>query len=261
MLRQNHLLVNKKKCCFESESIEYLGHIISSKGVAADPKKIKDMMDWPQPQSLKGLRGFLGLTGYYRRFVQGYGSIAWPFKQLLKKDCFQWGKEAESTFQKLKTAMVSVPVLAVPCFSKPFQIETDASGKGVGAVLMQEGRPIAYMSQKLSDTAQRKSVYERELMAIILAIQKWQHYLSGQRFTVFIDQKSLKFLLKQRVAEEGQQKWLSKLLGYDFEIKYKAGSDNKVADALSRKFYHSSLSFSMATEWGIWRPRFWRIQN
>jgi len=122
--------------------------------------------------------------------------------------------------------MVYVPVLAVSCFSKPFQIETDASGKGVGVVLMQEGRPIAYMSQKLSDTAQRKSVYEMELMAIVLAIQKWRHYLLGQRFIVFTDQKSLKFLLEQRVAEEGQQKWLSKLLGYDFEIKYKVRFDN-----------------------------------
>jgi len=132
--------------------------------------------------------------------VQGYGSIAWPLTQLLKKDCFQWVKEAESAFQKLKTTMVSVPVLVVPCFSKPFQIETDAFGKGVGVVLMQEGRPITYISQKLSNTTQRKSVYERELMAIVLATQKWRHYLLGQRFTVFTDLKSLKFLLEQKVA-------------------------------------------------------------
>ena len=133
-------------------------------------------------------------------------------------------------FLELKKAMVFVPVLAVPCFSKPFQLETDASGKGVGAILMQEGRPIAYMSQKLSETAQRKSVYKRELMAIVLAIEKWCH---------LIDQESLKYLLDQRVAEEGQQKWLTKLLGYNFEIKYKVGTANRVADALSQKSHFS----------------------
>jgi len=152
LLRQNHLLVNKKKCCFESTTIEYLGHIISSQGVTADPKQLQDMLDWPKSKDIKALRGFLGLTGYYRRFFKGYGSIAWPLTQLLKKDYFHWNEEADIVFQELKKAMVSVPVLAVPCFSKPFQPETD------------------YMSQKLSQTTQRKSIYERELMAIVLAI-------------------------------------------------------------------------------------------
>jgi len=153
LLRQNHLLVNKKKCGFECPSIEYLDHIISSQGVTADPKKLQVMMDWPQPRDLKSLCGFLGLIGYYRRFVKGYGCIAWPLTQLLRKDCFQWSPDAEIAFQKLKSAMVLVPVLVVPCFSKPFQIEIDASGKGVGAVLMQDGHPIAFMSQKLSNAA------------------------------------------------------------------------------------------------------------
>jgi len=123
LLRQNHLLVNKKKCCFASPSIEYLGHIISAQGVAADPNKLSDILDWPPPHNLRSLRGFLGLTSYYWRFVKGYSTIAWPLTQLLKKDCFHWDEAATTAFEALKNAMVSVPVLAIPCFSQPFQIQ------------------------------------------------------------------------------------------------------------------------------------------
>lgn len=202
-----------------------------------DPSKVASILTWPAPKSVKGVRGFLGLTGYYRKFVKDYGKIARPLTALLKKENqkFQWKDDEHKAFEALQHAMTTAPVLALPNFSKPFVIECDTSGLGIGAVLMQEGRPITYFSKGLTGKALSGSAYEKELMALVLAIQHWRPYLLGSKFIVKTDHRSLKHLLTQPVTSPAQQNWVAKLIGYEMEIEYKTGSSNRAADALSRR--------------------------
>jgi hypothetical protein len=235
LLKEKQIYAKPSKCFFGVKEVEYLGHIVSHEGVKVDPNKIKAMMDWPIPKTLKNLTGFLGLTGYYRKFFQHYGRIEAPLMTLTKKDDFSWTPEATKTFEQLKDVMCKAPILTTPEFTKTFIVECDTSGNGIGVVLMQEGRPLDFESQPLKGKDLHKPIYEKEMMEILHELKKWHPYLIGRNFKVKTDHDSIKYFLEQRLSSKEQQKWVTKILGYDFEIIYKKGKQNVVADALSRK--------------------------
>jgi hypothetical protein len=156
------------------------------------------------------------VSRYNKKLVKGYGGIAAPLNSLLKKGSFGWDDWATKAFEELKEVMTTPPVLVLPDFSKPFLIECDASREGIGVVLMQGGKPLAYFNQGLKGKSLLLSTYENELLPLMLFVQKWRHYLLGHRFKVKTDQQALKYLLEQRIRALAQQKWVSKLLGFDF---------------------------------------------
>ena len=233
-LLQSQYYLKKTKCLFAQKQIEYLGHVVSGQGVEPEPSKVQAMVQWPTPSSAKELRSFLGLTGFYRKFIKNYAMITAPLTSLCSKEPFEWPSEAQSAFDRLKTAMTSAPVLALPDFDEPFIIETDASDAGMGAVLMQKGHPLAFFSKQFGPRMVHASTYVRELHAIVAAVRKWRQYLLGHPFTIFTDHKSLRELMSQVIQTPEQHYYLSKLLGFDYTIQYKVGSSNAVADALSR---------------------------
>jgi hypothetical protein len=248
VFRQHQLKAKMSKCQFEQPQVEYLGHIISGNGVATDPSKIMDIVNWKTPQSVKQLRGFLGLTGYYRRFIPKYALICQPLHTALKKNSYQWGTEQQTAFEQLKSVMSHPPLLALPNFDIPFTLETDACDSGLGAVLMQQSRPLAFFSKALGPKNCAKSVYEKEAMAILEALRKWRHYFLGNKLIIKTDQSSLKYLASQRLLEGIQHKLMLKLLEFDFSIQYKKGSENLAADALSRKYQESEQQHSSNSE-------------
>ena len=200
-----------------------------------DQDKVAAVTSWPQPRAPRGLRGFLGLAGYYRRFIQGYAAMAAPLTKLLKNDGFTWTEEATAAFVALKQALSTTPVLQLPAFDQPFLVDCDASGSGFGAVLHQGDGALAFFSRPFAARHMKLATYERELIGLVQAVRHWRPYLWGRHFTVRTDHFALKFLLDQRLSTVPQHQWVSKLFGFDFSVEYRPGRLNTVADALSRR--------------------------
>jgi hypothetical protein len=190
-LMDHKLYVTFSKCAFAHPKIEYLGHIISQQGVDTDPSKTASMVNWSTPRSITEVRAFLGLTGYYRKFVRNYGIMAKPLTSLLKQKTFTWTPEAERAFQSLETTMCSVLVPQLPDFEESFEIETNACDKGVGAVLSQKGHPIAFFNKSLSTANQKLSIYEKEFLVVLMAVDKWRSYLIRKPFIIRTYHQSL----------------------------------------------------------------------
>jgi hypothetical protein len=235
ILATHKLKVKRSKCTFAQTKLKYLGHIISASGVATDPKNLEAVRMWPVPANAKDVRKFLGLAGYYRKFVRNFGLISRILTDLLKKnEPFVWTSDHQQAFDSLKQALLAAPVLALPNFDKPFVVETDASDRGIGAVLMQDHHPLAYLSRALGPRLRGLSTYEKESLAILLAVDRWRPYLRQSPFVIRTDQRALAHLDEQRLTTPWQHKALTKLLGLQYQIEYKKGSANQAADALSR---------------------------
>ncbi|KAL0543847.1 hypothetical protein IC582_018952 [Cucumis melo] len=240
-LRDNKLYAKFSKCEFWLKQVSFLGHVVSKDGVSVDPAKIEAVTGWTRPSTVSEVRSFLGLAGYYRRFVENFSRIATPLTQLTRKGApFVWSKACEDSFQTLKQKLVTAPVLTVPDGSGSFVIYSDASKKGLGCVLMQQGKVVAYASRQLKSHEQNYPTHDLELAAVVFALKIWRHYLYGEKIQIFTDHKSLKYFFTQKELNMRQRRWLELVNDYDCEILYHPGKANVVADALSRKVSHSA---------------------
>ncbi|GJZ17360.1 putative reverse transcriptase domain-containing protein [Tanacetum coccineum] len=236
LLKKEELYAKFSKCEFWIPKVQFLGHVIDSQGIHVDPAKIESIKDWVSPKSPTEIRQFLGLAGYYRRFIEGFSKIAKPMTKLTQKKVkFEWGDKQETAFQLLKQKLCSAPLLALPEGSKDFIVYCDASIKGLGAVLMQREKVIAYASRQLKIHEKNYTTHDLELGAVVFSLKLWRHYLYGTKCTVFTDHKSLQHILNQKELNMRQRRWLELLSDYDCEIRYHPGKANVVADALSRK--------------------------
>ncbi|CAA7019741.1 unnamed protein product [Microthlaspi erraticum] len=241
-LREQKLFAKLSKCSFWQREMGFLGHIVSAEGVSVDPAKIEAIRDWPRPSSATEIRSFLGLAGYYRRFVKGFATMAQPMTKLTGKDVpFVWSAECEESFSQLKEMLTTTPVLALPEPGKPYMVYTDASGIGLGCVLMQEGRVIAYASRQWQGSERNRPTHDLELGAVIFALKIWRSYLLGETVQVFTDHKSLQHIFTQPMMNARQTRWVEFLADYQVSINYHPGKANLVADALSRRRYDSAV--------------------
>jgi hypothetical protein len=255
-LRDHHLYAKFSKCEFWLDTVKFLGYTISSNGISVDPSKVQEVLDWKPPTSVHQIRSFLGLAGYYRCFIPDFSRIAKPMTELLKKGVkFSWNEKYEEAFHTLRAHLTTAPVLAQPDNSKPFDIYCDASGIGLGCVLMQDNRVIAYASRALRTHEQNYPTHDLELAAVIYTLKIWRHRLMGTRCNVYTDHKSLKYIFTQADLNMRQRCWLELIKDYDLKVHYHPGKANVVADALSRKVHCSCLLVETFSETLCWEMR------
>lgn len=239
-LRQARLKINSEKCEFFKQEIKYLGHVVCGEGIRTDPDKVAAIKDMQPPKNVRDVRRFLGVASWYRRFVPDFSKLSQPLTSLLKKGKhFKWGKDQQQAFVDLKRNLTEAPVLACPDFTKTFTIQTDASDFGLGVVLTQEidgrERVIAYASRHLNPAEKNYTTTEKECLAIVWGIRKMRMYLEGYNFIVITDHLSLKWLNSIETPTGRLARWALELQQYQFTVQYRKGSNNVVADALSRQ--------------------------
>ncbi|GJZ27886.1 putative nucleotidyltransferase, ribonuclease H [Tanacetum coccineum] len=236
LLKKEKLYAKFSKCDFWIHIVQFLGHLIDSQGLHVDPAKIEAVKNWTSPTTPTEIRQFLGLAGYYRRFIKDFSKIAKSLTELTQKNKkYIWGEDQESAFQLLKQKLCEAPILALPEGNDDFVVYCDASHQGLGAVLMQREKVIAYASRQLKPNEENYTTHDLELGAVVFALKIWRHYLYGTKCTVFTDHKSLQHILDQKELNMRQRRWLELLADYDCEIRYHPGKANVVADALSQK--------------------------
>src|SRR5438105_4582260 len=248
-LRAHELYAKFSKCEFWLQEVAFLGHIITEKGVAVDPSKVEAVLNWKTPTSVPEIRSFLGLAGYYRRFIENFSKIALPMTQLLQKGVeFKWTEARQKSFDELKQKLTTTLVLTLPDIHHSFIVYCDASGQGIGCVLMQDGKVVAYASRQLKVHEKHYPTHDLELATVFHALKIWRHYLIGNKCEIFTDHKSLKYIFTQPNLNLSQRRWLELIKDYNLDIQYHPGKANVVADALSRKAHCYNLSTY------TWRP-------
>ncbi|KAD4180450.1 hypothetical protein E3N88_29041 [Mikania micrantha] len=236
LLRAEQLYARFSKCEFWLKEVHFLGHVINKDGIHVDPAKIEAIKNWTTPSTPTEIRSFLGLAGYYRRFIANFSKIALPLTTLTQKSqAFIWGQKQEDAFQLLKQKLCNSPILSLPEGSDDFIVYCDASNLGLGCVLMQRDKVIAYASRQLKVHEKNYTTHDLELGGVVFALKIWRHYLYGTKCVIYTDHKSLQHILNQKELNMRQRRWVELLTDYDCEIRYHPGKANVVADALSRK--------------------------